>query len=129
MRLQHKETLQIIEKSELNWKHLPNDRKELYTVLDGDNKPQVFPNFTPPELNQGNAAEKTDKPAAEKTDKPAASSSASDEETQDEKVLRLFSAVAPMDEAAKKELLKSIAKEVGAHFKTVESIVNKAAKA
>lgn len=82
IKLRNNLTGEITEKTELNWKHLPNDRKALYTVVNDEGlTAQPAKNFTPPELQ-------------------------------------------PKTEDEKKEAIKAIAKDVAAHFKTVEKIVN-----
>lgn len=117
IRLKHKATGDIIEKSELNWKNLPFDRKEQYIVLDGDNTASPI-RFSPPELTKP----VEHKPVVEATpaptvpEKPAADIP---EETSNQKILRLH--------AGGMEI-KEIAKEMGMHWKSVESIVNKASK-
>jgi len=116
----------------LNWKHLPNDRKALYTVVNDEGlTAQPAKNFTPPELlpktdeeNKEATGDDVKKEGAEADvlkDKPAVTGA---DETQEQQVVRLFTIAAPKTDEEKKEVIKSIAKDVAAHFKTVEKIVN-----
>lgn len=125
-------TGETIEKTELNWKHLPNDRKALYTVVSDEGlTAQPAKNFTPPELLT--KTEEAKKEATSDDVKKEVSQAdiekekpviAGADETQEQQVIRLFTIAAPKTEEAKKEAIKSIAKDVAAHFKTVEKIVN-----
>lgn len=122
VKLRQNVTGEIIERTELNWKHLPNDRKAQYTVVDGDvevSKPAK--NFTPPELKKVAAPKKVTEPT--KSTEPK-SESAPDDETQEQMIVRLYNAAAPKGDDEKKEVIKSIAKQVAAHYKTVEKVVN-----
>lgn len=136
IKLKNNATGEIIEKTELNWKHLPNDRKALYTVVNDEGlTAQPAKNFTPPELQPKTEEDKkevsTDEAKQEiqqsngpvnlKKDAPAIAGA---DETQEQQVIRLFTIAAPKTEEDKKEAIKSIAKDVAAHFKTVEKIVN-----
>lgn len=107
-----------IEKSEHNWKHLPTDRRALYDVIDGDTAAEAV-HFSPPELKK--PIEKEIVPASATVEKKDV------DETQEQQIIRLFKEAAP-DEAGKKEAIKSIAKIVGAHWKSVEKIVNDSLK-
>lgn len=125
IKLKNNATGEIIEKTELNWKHLPNDRKALYTVVSDEGlTAQPAKNFTPPELQPKKEDEKKEAIVSGedvKQDKPEVTGS---DETQEQQVVRLFTIAAPKTEEEKKEAIKSIAKDVAAHFKTVEKIVN-----
>jgi DNA-binding NarL/FixJ family response regulator len=120
IKVRHNVTGQITEKSELNWQHLPKDRKELYTVIDGN--AETSKPFSPPELkktisvplkkeesNEPFVPVVENTPAAEQV-KPVAEET----ETQDQQIIRLYNAGKD---------LKDIAKEVGAHWKSVEKVL------
>jgi DNA-binding NarL/FixJ family response regulator len=127
IKVRHNVTGQITEKSELNWQHLPKDRKELYTVIDGN--AETSKPFSPPELKKTISVPLKKEepkepfvPAVENT--PAAEpvkSVAEETETQDQQIIRLHNSGKD---------LKEIAKEVGAHWKSVDKVINnfKAAK-
>jgi len=125
IKLKNNVTGEITEKTELNWKHLPNDRKALYTVVSDEGLTvQPTKNFTPPELQPKNDEEKKKVIVSGEgvnEDKPAVTGA---DETQEQQVVRLFTIAAPKNDEEKKKVIKSIAKDVAAHFKTVEKIVN-----
>lgn len=125
IKLRNNLTGEITEKTELNWKHLPNDRKALYTVVNDEGlTAQPAKNFTPPELQPKTEDEKKEaivSGGGVNEGKPAVTGA---DETQEQQVVRLFTIAAPKTEDEKKEAIKAIAKDVAAHFKTVEKIVN-----
>lgn len=132
IKLRNNVTGEITEKTELNWKHLPNDRKALYTVVNDEGlTAQPAKNFTPPELQTKTEDEKKEASSDDvkkevlqadiEKEKPVIAGA---DETQEQQVVRLFTIAAPKTEDEKKEAIKSIAKDVAAHFKTVEKIVN-----
>lgn len=112
IKLRNNVTGAITEKSEVNWKNLPNDRKAQYTVVDGEGE-VVAPvkNFSPPELQKKETA-KAEVKTEEKSDAPA-------DETQEQQVIRLH---------GEGKTNVEIGKIVGAHFKTVEKILKNANK-
>lgn len=111
IKLQHKLTGSIIEKTELAWKHLPNDRKAQYNVVDEGTTAIPGKHFSPPEL------EKKEAPKADvKKEDSAIAPSA---ETQEQQIIRLD---------GEGKTASEIGKVVGAHFKTVEKILKAAKK-
>ncbi len=120
VKLKNIKTGDIIEKSEVNWKNLQPDLKANYIVLDGSDGQagKGTLHFSPPELEKKEAA---------KAPQPEGNSPEASEETQEQQILRLYKKANPKNDADKKAAIKEIAKEVAAHYKTVEKVINASA--
>ena len=136
VKLRNNQTGEEIEKSEVNWNNLQKDLKAKYTVLDGaeTSEGKGTLHFTPPELQEkkeeattaADASTTVDAAAAEpaKGNEPETGDKAPADETQEQQIVRLYKAANPQTPKDIKTAISAIAKEVGAHFKSVEKVVN-----